>query len=249
MAIPFGCGVYFKPSSTQRENSAAEPALSFGIFLGYRIAPGGKWNKEYLIADLDSFCGKDLSANADRGQFWWGSWHIVKQVKLSDKGIHFPLKERYDWFNTTLEGKEKHHDQIPVVLNDIRDREITEKEILTQEGPALYTPPPKSKNPNVLDAKFPYGYHTDSIGRKYPLDEFGNRVYKSRRPSFMPPEEWKVLSESSKERILAHIAAHPEEFRDIVQRALLGPAVPAETDWNDCCYYQQKFEASFDMHA
>ena len=45
------------------------------------------------------------------------------------------------------------------------------------------------------------------------------------------------------------IAAHPEEFRDIVQRALLEPAVPAETDWNDCCYYQQKFEESFEMHA
>ena len=52
--IPFGCGVYFKPMKWSPISKAA-PAMSFGIFMGYRLAPGGKWNGEYLVADLDDF--------------------------------------------------------------------------------------------------------------------------------------------------------------------------------------------------
>ena len=65
----------------------------------------------------------------------------------------------------------------------------------------------------------------------------------------MPTEEWKKLSETNKKRVLDHIAAHPEEFKGIVQRALIEPAVPAETDWEDACYYQQCFEQSLEAQA
>ena len=30
----------------------AMPKLQPGVFLGYRMAPGGRWNKEYIVADL-----------------------------------------------------------------------------------------------------------------------------------------------------------------------------------------------------
>ena len=38
--------------------------MSYGIFLGYRLAPGGTWNGEYLVADLDDFVGMPLDIDA-----------------------------------------------------------------------------------------------------------------------------------------------------------------------------------------
>ena len=60
-SFPYGCGVYFKPSPTKYTPSKAAPRMSYGVFLGYRLAPGGRWNGEYIVADLDDFAGKDLS--------------------------------------------------------------------------------------------------------------------------------------------------------------------------------------------
>ena len=42
--LPFGCGVYFKPAPTKYDVSKAAPRMNFGVFLGYRVHPGGKWN-------------------------------------------------------------------------------------------------------------------------------------------------------------------------------------------------------------
>ena len=38
----------------------------------------------------------------------WGKWtpHITKVVKMGRKGLHFPLKKKYDSVNTILEGAE-----------------------------------------------------------------------------------------------------------------------------------------------
>ena len=43
-AIPFGCGVWYLPAPTKGMNSKAAPTLSYGVFLGYRLTPGGGWN-------------------------------------------------------------------------------------------------------------------------------------------------------------------------------------------------------------
>ena len=94
--------------------------MAFGIFMGYRIAPGGRWNGEYLCMDIDEFVGKSLDVEAHHSTFSkqgpsTGRCHVTKKIALSDKGIHFPLKERYDWYNTTLEGREKHFDIMPEI--------------------------------------------------------------------------------------------------------------------------------------
>ena len=37
------------------------PSMSYGVFLGYQLAPGGKWSGRYIVADLDDVVGKDLA--------------------------------------------------------------------------------------------------------------------------------------------------------------------------------------------
>lgn len=31
--------------------------MSYGIFLGYRLAPGSRWDKQYIVLDIDDFVG------------------------------------------------------------------------------------------------------------------------------------------------------------------------------------------------
>jgi hypothetical protein len=79
--------------------------MQCGIFLGYRTSPGERWNGEYVIADLDNFVNKSLDIDADYAQFQIYP-HITKQVKLGLDGVFFPLKQKYDWYNRTLAGRE-----------------------------------------------------------------------------------------------------------------------------------------------
>ena len=99
-AIPFGCGVYFKPARTKRVQSKAAPALSYGIFLGYRMAPGNRWTGQYIVADIDDFVNRNFDMDVHFSEFDIRP-HYTSRVEMGKHGIHFPLKERYDWFNYT----------------------------------------------------------------------------------------------------------------------------------------------------
>ena len=104
LALPPGCRVFFFPAPTKYKPSKADARLQCGIFLGYRLAPGGRWNGEYIVADLDDFVSKPLHSDARHTDFHIYP-HITKQVKLDSKGIVSPLKEAYDKANFTLEGR------------------------------------------------------------------------------------------------------------------------------------------------
>ena len=84
----------------------AEPRLDYGIFLGYRVAPGGRWNGEYLVCSLDNFIGACLRWDAESTAFNL-SVHITKKVVFDHKELRFPLQERYNWWNYTIQGREK----------------------------------------------------------------------------------------------------------------------------------------------
>ena len=59
--IPLGSKVIFKPSETKQGSpSKMEPAAVTGIFAGYGLAPGCKWNGIYMVWSLDYFCGNGL---------------------------------------------------------------------------------------------------------------------------------------------------------------------------------------------
>ena len=62
MLIPFGAAVIFKPSPTKGHTDKPLPTGQQGIFLGYRIAPGGRWNGEYLVENIEYFAGLDFPA-------------------------------------------------------------------------------------------------------------------------------------------------------------------------------------------
>ena len=101
--IPFGCGVFFKPATTKYHLDKANARACYGISLGFRLAPGCRWNGEYLVADIGDFVNLDLSETASgRGVTIYE--HTTKVVRLPKEGIIFPLKSRFDFLNTTLEG-------------------------------------------------------------------------------------------------------------------------------------------------
>ena len=67
--IPFGCIVHYIPSPTRDTRDKMAPRMCTGIFMGYRTAPGGKSNGDYLAADLNDFSGLCLHTNAEPGIF------------------------------------------------------------------------------------------------------------------------------------------------------------------------------------
>ena len=108
MAIPLGCGVFFKPSPTKYTLPKPNPSLAYGIFLGYVSSPGGRWSGQYVVADIHDFAGKGLDADEQ-----WSNFdirlHFTAVVKLGKRGEHFPLKRKCDWYNFTLEGRNAVH--------------------------------------------------------------------------------------------------------------------------------------------
>ena len=83
--IPMGCGVFFLPAPTKYKNSKAAPSMSYGILLGYRLAPGSRWNKQYLVADLEDFVGQSLHIDTPGNKFRIQP-HITEQVCLGKRG-------------------------------------------------------------------------------------------------------------------------------------------------------------------
>ena len=85
--------------------------MSYGIFLGYRLQPGGTWSGEYIVADLSDYVGRNLHADARYTGFKGIRPHITDTAALGRRRICFPLKQRYDIANMTLEGLESAMDE------------------------------------------------------------------------------------------------------------------------------------------
>ena len=75
-------------------------------------------------------------------------------------------------------------------------------------------------------------FATDALGRKYPVDEFGFRIFrKGSRPKGYPPEEWNRLNAAEKrkrkrefESVMSDGAGEAEDTGG--SRSSAGPAVP-----------------------
>ena len=90
--LPFGCGVYFKPAVTKYVLDKANARAYVGIFLGYRLAQGCRWNGEYIVADLTDFVNLDL-AEAASGQGIHLYEHVTKVVRLP-KTVSYSLSHK-----------------------------------------------------------------------------------------------------------------------------------------------------------
>ena len=71
------------------------------------MAPGTKWEGDYIIAPLDQFEGLPLHVETDGRKFGNVRPHITRTVKCSPHGIHCPLFPKYTRDNDTIEGFEE----------------------------------------------------------------------------------------------------------------------------------------------
>ena len=55
--MPFGSKVYYMPTSKNKEDKRPkfDPRFITGIFVGYKLYPGGVWRYEYLVIDFEAF--------------------------------------------------------------------------------------------------------------------------------------------------------------------------------------------------
>ena len=170
-----------------------------GIFSGYRTAPGGRWNGEYLVADLNEFVGKPLRWDEPAAMFSRVAIHVTKKVKLGASMIRYPLRERCNWYNYTVEGREHSLDFRPdsitgersdrpdpvvmpdgdapdlkfdtspykVAVDDHHEDDEAIAEVIHDVEPKKETTP--------LEPGY-HGIYIDTLGRKYMLDVWGNRI-------------------------------------------------------------------------
>ena len=213
--IPFGCGVYFKPALTKYSVDEACARARFGIFLGYRLSPGCRWNGEYLVGDLSDFVDLDLCEDASaRGVQIYE--HVTKVVSLPAIGIAFPLKARYDFLHVSLEeARFARHGEgvLPEVPGSDHEGVATSGDTpAVEDAPGALgdIPPPEETGgddlvPILDEAGEVVHWGIDARGRRYRVDEFGHKIATTgtTRPPGYPVDEWKPLSVQQRERVIA----------------------------------------------
>ncbi len=105
--IPLGCLVWFIPAPTKYEVSLAAPRLMPGIFMGYRMAPGGFWGGEYIVVDLHDFKGISLHITTWHTKFRFHE-HFVQKIALgpvvNGTRYQFPLRAKYERANVDIDA-------------------------------------------------------------------------------------------------------------------------------------------------
>ena len=80
----------------------AAPSNQPGIFMGYKILPGGKWHGEYRVCLLSDFDDVDLSMWGDHEDVFL---HTTKEVVVDrTQPPFYPLKAKYDHVRQTVKG-------------------------------------------------------------------------------------------------------------------------------------------------
>ena len=75
-----------------------------GIFLGYKLHSGHVWHGEYFVANLDEFADLNFRVSACAAEHSRVRIQTVREVRMMDSSWVFPLRERCDKGNRTLEG-------------------------------------------------------------------------------------------------------------------------------------------------
>ncbi len=82
---------------------------------------------------------KGLSVNAGSSAFPRFRPHITKTIRLGKLGVKFPLKERHDRINCTLDGLEEFAQPTPFEV-ELTDRVISVDEVSTMFELLVYVP-------------------------------------------------------------------------------------------------------------
>ena len=135
-------------------------------------------------------------------------------VKLAPSGACFPLKAPYDQANLTLAGREASQrldggDPLAPPPEALPDPEVR---------PPAFAPPPHPDSTPSGAVDPPRAVRVDSLGRRYPVDEYGDVIRKSTRPKGVPSAAWNTLTPKQKADMIARCAARERE------RAAMGAA-------------------------
>ena len=267
--VPFGCGVHFLPSSVRKKGwtnmpgGKADTASCWGIFLGYRLAPGGKWTGQYIVAEIDQFANMPLDKDTGEKECYV-SVHITDQVVMStdlgnEDGVCFPLKRKYNQVNFSLESRDEIGEQLDYTYNafgkpelcvftqadadaakpDLDPFQETSGESGSSGGSTADPSSSGGSQPRRIKAevKEPQYFYTDSIGRKFKADEFGSKVTKrTTRPPYWHPKEWEKVPAKQKLEIAEDYA---KELEDRRKAALAGAAVPTDLEGGDDWGYKE----------
>ena len=235
----------FLPSPTKYTDTRHSARMKPGVFWGYVIHPGQKWNGEYRVADLSDYTGKSLHASEPSTSFNIVP-HTTKSVRLTRHGVVFPLKGRYDRDNITLDGieasthgkewgelpeaeqsqsKDPSGDALGSVVGVEKSAVLTgpsmalNLEPFVPEPEELYIAPPPIPQTsddlvasNLIEKRADAPkYWIDTLGRPYPLDQYGNIIRKSNRPYGVSREDWEKASRAMRKR-------YREAFADLPPR-------------------------------
>ena len=167
--------------------------MFYGVFLGYEFGPGGQWDGIYLVASIDDFTNRSLHASELPSSFWeCKSPHKTKVVRLPPEGIKFPLKERYDHDNKSLEVAEASHRHVereepPEPALDDDQPKVEEKKSAFDFRP--FDPDSAASDKVRSDGGRASATHwIDTQGRAYPIDMYGNIIRRSNKPYGVPAE-------------------------------------------------------------
>ncbi|WP_288993358.1 dUTP diphosphatase [uncultured Marinobacter sp.] len=168
--IAFGELVYFRPSKYDYD-SKADPRLLPGVFLGYKTGHGCKWSGDYWVVDLSCFANKPLAHDTPAAVFPNLVPHTTKVIRKPLDGTKFPLKAKYVWCNSTLEGIE--HTSRGGSSTDLLD-----------PGGEVEPEPWRSKPPNFEDV--PVGPVDSSTGENTAAETTADSVLRDTSP-VVPP--------------------------------------------------------------
>jgi hypothetical protein len=161
--LPFGCLIDFLPSPIADPLPKFAPRAQPGVFVGWRLHPGGTWRNEYLVVPLHIMMDDTRERLMPQ---------TVREIVVPDN-IVFPLKDTYDQARRTLP-----HDEIPVVVPpspippqetapewdvlreaQAADEQIDDRDemdlILGEPGPSR-PPPPTPLPPDVVAPPHPH---------------------------------------------------------------------------------------------
>ena len=125
LRIPFFSKVTYMPSPIyQRATQRYEPPTRVGVFVGWVLNSGLNWRKAtYRVIDLADFIGCNLHRRA-RCQHLKVHFQEVSKIEGWDENSTpvYPLKDQYEWFNSTFHGCLTAMAMDPVIFEKKKDR-------------------------------------------------------------------------------------------------------------------------------
>ena len=99
--VPVGALANFLPGPTVNRPKMADKTIP-AIFVGYHVAPGGKWKGDYLVVALQH-C-KDMNLQEDGAPTKWMISRI-KEIHVTHTNPYlFPFKAMYEHLRNAVQG-------------------------------------------------------------------------------------------------------------------------------------------------